>query len=310
MATTPRAAFSALLLIAGAMLLTISVATPQRAPASTASDLLFSGSRISDFEANQSAPGAVSEAPDPTGGSGRALQMTVGDDDVAPITPTSSPRAQLTTPSVIDPGDEFWWSGRFYLPENFPGKVPQWLNVIEGAYGAPFDGTPPFEIEVVGDQLRWQRNDTYDWDIPWEMPLVRGRWISYLVHQRFAADGFVELWIDGQQVTFFEDSSNNPNREAPTQHLEMATRDHSNDGGPNFLVLQNYREARMFGSVTLYHGATRVGPTRDSVEAAAPAVTILRRGVAIRKIHRPHSGSLQLGVAERTSAPEALARVR
>jgi hypothetical protein len=43
--------------------------------------------------------------------------------------------------------------------------------------------------------------------------------------------------------------------------------DQTNNGGPNFFVLQNYRERGMFESVTIFHGETRVGTTRSSVEA-------------------------------------------
>jgi hypothetical protein len=46
----------------------------------------------------------------------------------------------------------------------------------------------------------------------------------------------------------------------------MQTMDHTNDGGPNFFVLQNYREHDMFNSLTVYHGPTEVGTTRASVE--------------------------------------------
>jgi hypothetical protein len=233
---------------------------------STSSDTLFRGSKIADFAMNQSAPGAVSEVPDPAGSGQSVLQMTVNDSDVAPVTPTSNPRAQLVSPSIIDPGEEFWWSGKFFLPSDFPSSVPGWLTVMEGPYGAPFDGAPPWHIEVNGSSLRWQRNDTYDWDIPWQMPLVRNSWVSVVVHERFGSDGWVEMWVNGQPIVFFGSGSYNPRGEAQTTRLDMATRDHSNDGGPNFTVIQSYREAGMFSSVSLFQGPMAIGRTRASVE--------------------------------------------
>jgi Polysaccharide lyase len=232
--------------------------------------LLFRGSRISDFDDNQSAPGAVSEVPDPAGGGERVLKMTVDDGDVAPVTPTENPRAQLVTPHFVEPGDELWWHTRFYLPRDFPADVPGWLTVLEGPYGYPYDGSPPVSISVDEDEIRFQRNDSYRYDVPWHQPIERGRWIDVLFHTRFDEDGFVELWIDGRQVTFFDQpgdpSSFNPFHEAPTQRLQMKTRDHTNDGATNFFVIQSYRKRNMFDSLTLYHGPTEVGTSRASVE--------------------------------------------
>ncbi|HEY1853614.1 MAG TPA: heparin lyase I family protein, partial [Solirubrobacterales bacterium] len=242
------------------------VTSPAATPASTPG-LIFSGSKVNEFWLNQSAPGAVTEVPDPAGSGETALKMTVSNRDVAPITPTNGPRAQLLSPAVIEPGDEFWWSGKFFLPQNFPSNVPDWLNIVEGAYGPPFDGSPPFEIEVSGDAIRWQRNSDYEWDIPWEMPLTRDSWVSFLVHERYASDGFVELWINGEPITFFQNTSFNPNHEGQTNRLQMQTMDASNDEGPNFVVIQNYRPPGMFNSVSLYQGAMKLGSTRASVES-------------------------------------------
>jgi hypothetical protein len=230
-----------------------------------ADGLLFEGDEIADFPLNQSAPGAVAPVADPAGSGAAAMQMTVAESDVAPVTPTSNPRAQLLSPSIIDPGEEFWWSASFYLPPEFPAATPGWVTLMEGPYGPPFDGAPSFHLEVNGDELRWQRNGTYDWDVPWSTPLVRGRWVQILLHQRFASDGFVEMWVDGQPVTFFAGDLHNPNGLPPTQRLAMQTLDASNGGGANFVAIQNYREAGMFDSLTVLHGPLRIGTTRTAV---------------------------------------------
>ena len=242
----------------------------RRSPASEAdaAGLLFRGSKISDFRENQSAPGAVTEVPDPAGSGKQVLQMTVDNSDVAPITPTHDPRAQVLTPAIVEPGDETWWHASFYLPENFPSNVPGWVSIIEGPYGPPFGGSPPVSISADDHELRFQRNETYGYDVAYRQPIVKGQWVDILLHTKFAREGFVELWVDGQQVTFFQSEPDNfnPNDEPETQRLQMRTMDHLNDGGPNFFVLQNYREAGMFPSLTLYQGETRVGTTRASVE--------------------------------------------
>lgn len=239
---------------------------PSPAPAPNPSDVLFHGTKIGDFHENQSAPGAVTEVADPAGSGSQVFKMTVKNTDVYPITPTSDPRAQLTSPAIITNGEEFWWSGKFFLPSDFPASVPGWLTVMEGPYGRPFDGTPPWHLEINGTSLRWQRNDTYDWDVPWQVPVIRDSWVSVMVHERFGSEGWVEMWIDGQQITFFGSGSYNPRHEPTTNRLQMATRDHSNDESNNFTVIQSYRKANMFDTVSLFQGPMTIGKTRASVE--------------------------------------------
>jgi hypothetical protein len=215
---------------------------------------------------NQSAPGAVSEVADPAGSERTVFRLDVDDTDVFPVTPTDNPRAQLVSPAILEPGDEIWWSAGFYLPASFPSSVPGWLNVLQGPFGPPFSGSPPWQIQVRGEKLQWTRNATYGFDVPWQMPLVKNQWVDVLVHERFAAEGFVEMWIDGRRVTFFGGGTFNPNGVAATTHLATRTLDGSNDEGPNSLFLQSYREAGMFPSVTVYESPLRIGAARASVE--------------------------------------------
>jgi hypothetical protein len=226
---------------------------------------IFSGSKIGDFDLKQAAPGAITEVPDPLDPNRTVLKMTVDDTDVYPITPTGDPRAQLLSPEIFESGDEFWWNSEFLLPNDFPSSVPGWVTLLEGPYGEPFDGTPPWHIEANGGNLQWSRNGTYNWDVPWEMPLVKGRWVHVLIHSRFAPDGWVEMWVDGKPVTFFPGNTYNPGSEAATTRLQMQTLDSSNAGGPNFAVIQSYRQKGMFDSLTIYQGPMRIGETRASV---------------------------------------------
>jgi hypothetical protein len=214
--------------------------------------LLFNGEHVSDFSLLQAAPGAITEVPNPSGG-GTAIDMTVNDRDVAPITPTDNPRAQALSDSIIEAGDEFWLSTSFYVPPGFP-TVTGWMSLVS-IYGPPFAGSSPWQIEVVGNELQWMRNSTYHWDVPWRTPLARGSWVSVLLHERFATDGWVEMWINGQQVSFF-------NRETK---LNMQTMDSSNGAGANAAKIMQYRKAGMFESASVYFGPLKLGTTRESV---------------------------------------------
>ncbi len=239
--------------------------SPAKAAAPLPSGVLFRGAQPSDFWLAQSAPGAITTAPDPAGSGESVIKMTVGDGDVYPITPTENPRAELLSPNNIVSGQEFWWSAKFFLPAEFPSSTPNFVTLLQGPYGPPWRGTPPFHIEVNGSSIRWQRNATYNWDIPWEMPLVRGQWTSVMVHEMFGPQGWIELWINGQPITFFSHTSYNPNHVAPTQHLGMQTMDSSNNGAPNSIYLQQYRKKGMFSSLTVFQGPLTIGTSRESV---------------------------------------------
>jgi hypothetical protein len=243
----------------------VAVAAACAISAHASAGLSFVGTSIGDFALNQSAPGAVTEVRDPAGSGERVMKMTVHDHDVYPVTPTRDPRASLLTPTRIKPGDVFWWRSKFFLPRSFPDRVPGWLVVLEGPYGPPFDSTPPWHIEVSGRQIKWVRNGNYGWDVPWQMPLVEGRWIHVLMHCRFSRHGFVDMWINGHRVSFFGGGTYNPSHHHRTRRLWMQTRDGSNDGGANFAVLMNYRKAGMFRTVTVYQGATALGATAAAV---------------------------------------------
>jgi hypothetical protein len=227
--------------------------------------VLFRGDQISDFWLAQSGPGAITEVPDPAGSGEGVFKMTVSDSDVYPITPTENPRAEMLSPNTITGGQELWWSTKFFLPAEFPSSTPDFVTLLQGPYGKPWDGTPPFHIEENGGVLKWQRNQTYDWDVPWQMPLVRNAWVSVMVHERFASDGWLELWINGQPITFFSGDTYNPNDEAPTTRLAMETEDGSNDASPNSIYLQQYRKKGMFSSLTTYEGPLTIGTTREAV---------------------------------------------
>lgn len=225
----------------------------------------FSGSTTGDFALIQSAPGAITEVSDPAGSGESVLKLTVSSNDVAPLTPTANPRAQLLSPAIVRPGDEFWLQTKFMLPLSLP-SVRGWMSLVS-IYGSPFKGPSPWQIMVEGDEFVWQRNGNSRWDIPWQAPLIKGRWVTVLLHERFGTDGWVEMWFDGQRAGFFRRGrSYNPSRHAQTGRLKMATMDSSNNRGPNAAKIMQYRQAGMFSWGTVYFGALRIGETRASVE--------------------------------------------
>jgi hypothetical protein len=259
------------LLVAAAALVVLVAGEAGGAPARQARQTvpLFAAARASEFSQEQAAPGAITEVPDPTGAPRRVLRLTVHNDDNFPVTATGDPRAQLQSPASVHAGDEIWWRSEFLLPKGSPSYVPGWVTVLEGPYGPPYDGTPPWHLEVNGPYLQWSRNRTYGWDVPWRIPMPRGSWVKVLVHMRFGHEGFVEMWIDGERVRFFSlPHEYNPHGIEPTERLHMATQDESNDGGPNSVYVLNYRKHGIFNVGTVYQGPMALGPTRASVEGS------------------------------------------
>ena len=218
---------------------------------------------MDQFWVDHSAPEAIGEGTDPLGSGESVISMNVHNQDVYPVTPTENPRAELISPDIIEPGDEFWLSTKFLLPEDMP-SVPGWLSLVS-LYGPPFEGASPWHVAVDDNELRWQRNETYGYDIPWSAPLIKGSWVTVLAHERFGTDGWVEMWIDGQQIEFFKPGSFNPNHIAATTRLEMQTMDASNGAGPNSAKIMQYREAGMIEDATVFFGPLRLGTTRESV---------------------------------------------
>jgi hypothetical protein len=225
------------------------------------SGILFDGSSLADYGI-ESRPNAITEVPDPAGGGDTVFKMTVRNDDVYPLTPTENPRAQALSPALIAPGDEFWLSTKFMVPEGFP-FVSGWMSLVS-IYGPPFEGSSPWQVGVYENEFRWMREDGRN--IPWHAPLVEGKWQTLLLHERFGTDGFVEMWWNGEQLTFNQRNDPNPDHLPETTRLEVPTMDHTNDQGPNSAKIMQYREAGMFGTESIFFGPLAIGQSRASVE--------------------------------------------
>jgi hypothetical protein len=224
------------------------------------SGILFDGSSLADYGI-ESRPDAITEVPDPAGSGETVFKMTVRNDDVYPLTPTENPRAQALSPALIEPGDEFWLSTKFMIPEGFP-FVSGWMSLVS-IYGPPFEGSSPWQVGVYEHEFRWMREDGRN--IPWHTPLVVGKWQTLLLHERFGTDGFVEMWWNGEQLTFNQRDDPNPDHLPETTRLEVPTMDHTNDQGPNSAKIMQYREAGMFGTESVFFSPLAIGRTRASV---------------------------------------------
>jgi hypothetical protein len=132
-------------------------------------------------------------------------------------------------------------------------------------YGSPFAGTSPWRMEVKSNEYVYQRNETYSSDIPWNTPLITGKWMEVLTHEKFGNEGSLEIWFNGNKLRFFSPGSWNPSHYPETEKLEMETMDSSNNEGLNSVRIGQYRQVGMFETATVYYEFVKVGTTRESV---------------------------------------------
>jgi hypothetical protein len=203
---------------------------------------IFDGSRLSSWPTViEASSDRITEVPDPLGGGKTVLKFHVNDSDTV-ISP--NPRAQLETANFVNPGNEIWWGGRILFPSNFPSFSSGWISV-NSVYGPPYAGASPAPIQVVkgvGDsEPKWGLVNQ-DWTHRyWGFPLsqIRGKWMYYTVHEKFAASGWMEVWVNGQQVM-------------PRTNLPLI--DSANNGGANHISNTFYRKKGLFsGFVDMYH---------------------------------------------------------
>jgi hypothetical protein len=142
--------------------------------------------------------------------------------------------------------------------------------VFGSVYGAPFNGAGPNNFGQLdstpgNNTFSYRRNATYGYDSPLATPVIKGRWVNYVIHLKMSRDGavgFREQWINSgagwtQQLLKGQ------------KRLYMKTMDTSNGTGPNFSSMSLYRRAGMFGVATVFHAAHRVGTSFDAVKPVA-----------------------------------------
>src|SRR4051812_18228839 len=136
--------------------------------------VLFNGdfSRGLDPEPGQHVvhPERISLVPDPLGRHREVAKFTVYDGDLGP---TDNPRATIATPPDLASGEDAWMGWSTLFPRHgFPASIPGWLT-FEAVYGPPGTGPGPRHLQVEGSSIVWRRNETYNFDEAWRMPLIR-----------------------------------------------------------------------------------------------------------------------------------------
>lgn len=202
--------------------------------------------------------GRIAVVDDPVRSGNHAVRLTADQDD---FPAGENVRTQLNGPVLFEEGDEAYVGWSTYFPTDMTEIPPDvWFTFFE-FHGEPFSGSPlpgTFDLENRDGQefVRFTRAESYDYDSPWSMPMVKGQWIDFVVHVTFSKDddiGSFELWVDGQQQTFDDGS---------TRLAQSTIMDDQDDG--LFPTLTNYFKADSIdGPVTIYQDDVRVADTLE-----------------------------------------------
>lgn len=194
---------------------------------------------------------------EPTRDGGRAARFSAADGDVAPLTPTANPRAQLNSKLDFAEGDNDYVGWSTYLPKGFPTGVNPWFVFFQ-FHGDPYAGSPRLALGVKGGRIGLERDAAYRFDRPWTAPVRTGRWMDFVMHVKWSRNprvGFIELWLDGKKQSFARSG----------KRLEMATI--KADQKRVEIIPTNYRKrGSVRGTVTVYHDNIAVGTSYKAVD--------------------------------------------
>ncbi len=241
---------------------------------------------VYNFTPTQFVAGHVLVTADP-GGRGEVAKYSIDNSD-QPYT-GAPPRGDLFSQRQITPGSDVYISIPVRIPAGLPLEHDNGPNFFQWAQ-LDYPGAPQpalgLDIAANGDTVNhYDLGLHYKFEWPWVGPRVDGKWHTVILHVYVEPDnrGSVQLWWDGVQQTF-----NNGLRtfNGPTIN--------ANQWGAYIeeLDIDQYRAYNsMPGTVTIYHGAPAIGPTRPSVEGGAIGAAIVRnqpgvaRGLRRRDCH-------------------------
>jgi hypothetical protein len=229
----------------------------------------FSTGDLSQYDVQACAPDRAQVVRDPRGLDRNVVRFSVRNTDVAPCTPTENPRAQALSPEILQPGGDYWVGWSVLVPKDFPttrARGDNWIS-LGSIYGPPADGPSGTGIKMDTtprrDVFYYRRDDRYRFDEPWRMPLVRGRWVDFVVHFKLSRNpkvGYREQWVN-------DGSGWRQSRLHGKKRLYTATLGPANGAGPNVSKVSLYYRRGLMKAATIYFAEHRIG---TSFSAVAP----------------------------------------
>jgi Polysaccharide lyase len=227
--------------------------------------MLFNGVSTSGWFEQEAASNRIQSIADPDGASDSVLSFTADNADIAPLTPTDNPRAQMSTPTnILKSGVPFWESYEVYFPTSFPISETNggWLALGSPFYGPPYNGTPSIEMLVDNGRYYWS-TDSYapaGSKVLWSQPVVTGVWTRFTWYVVPSAEGFVELYVNDKPIV---ETYNGQTGDG----VSIPVIDATNYEGPWFSQMSVYYEHNEFSSVNLDFKDFAIASTQTAAES-------------------------------------------
>jgi uncharacterized protein (TIGR03382 family) len=124
----------------------------------------------------------------------RAVRIELRNGDVS----NNGTRNELFWDAAQTEGMDRYYAWSTWFDVEYPSEA-SW-QVFTQWHHTGNTGSPPLEMDVYGEELRFYTRGT---TVLWSAPLVRGVWHDFILHVHWSADaslGFVELWYEGVKV--------------------------------------------------------------------------------------------------------------
>jgi poly(3-hydroxybutyrate) depolymerase len=240
--------------------------------------------RSPDLGASAIGNGTLQCQTDPNGSGATVLNMTVGSSTCAY---QCEQRMDWDSPHFIAAGSDQYISIPVLVPTTFPcsiGSSNSTLVNFNEQFGNPqsgvSQGSPTIGLDIFqnnggcvvfgygGDVSGQSGGGTTLWRD--SVPAADGKWHDFIEHVVFstsATTGEVQLWKDGQPMTF-SCSNTSTLTGCGTTTVHYPTLEPGTDNGNNWIQINNYRNNSGASYTSpLFHGAPAAGPTYESVAA-------------------------------------------
>lgn len=113
---------------------------------------------------------------------------------------TSYPRSIASTPKFLERDDQMWASTEVMVASKGTAMSEHndWLQLLAGAYGAPYGGPAPVGVSIVRQRSgRIHVNACSDYDLLRdEIEFPMDEWVKIAVNFKLDYDGWLELYLD------------------------------------------------------------------------------------------------------------------
>lgn len=180
------------------------------------------------------------------------------------------PRADASTPHILDIGGKFWTAHRIYIgPEQeMRDDWLQWISLVTPAFGPPYTGSSPLGMAIapafLGDTYRGYNRLQVAGDpsLIGQWQWTFGTWVQIAYHYFLSPDGWVEMWWRTDTEGAWRRIPFQGNASGPQPYATVGPQ---NSGGPNFSQVGVYGTQ----AAQVHHAVHRIGTSLDSINAPA-----------------------------------------